>query len=103
LIKWNPQWNETIGRSSTWFTTTFTIAQDVDMYIDNPLFLNVTGLSRGHAYVNGMDIGLYWTIPGLCDYAPPSWGCQQGLDQNACNKPTQILCKLIFIYLSPSF
>jgi len=88
-VPWSEGWNATIGRSATWYNTTFTLA-NISQFIDNPLLLNVTGLTRGHAYVNGNDIGLYWTLPGLGDYSLPSWACQDAIYDTA-GEPTQIL------------
>jgi hypothetical protein len=51
----------------------------------NPVLFDAQGLNRGHAFINGNDIGLYWLIPGIC-LAEPRW-CQQV--QINCNQPTQ--------------
>jgi hypothetical protein len=54
------------------------------------LVLDVGGLGRGHAYVNGFDIGRYWTILGT-----PCSECKCGGDmccnRALCDKPSQQL------------
>ena len=43
-------------------------------------------MNRGHAFINGNDIGLYWLIQGVCTKDPPCC-CQQA--QINCLQPTQ--------------
>lgn len=44
----------------TWFQTTFDLdhlaREDINA---NPVLLDADGLSRGHAYINGNDLGVY--------------------------------------------
>jgi hypothetical protein len=66
-VNWDPTWTKSINKPVTWFQTTF----DLDHLIRedtnaNPVLLDADGLSRGHAYVNGNDLGLYWSIQGIC-------------------------------------
>lgn len=48
-------------------------------------------MTRGHAYVNGYDIGRYWLVKGRCDTLPPIGGGCTEYDLDSCNKPTQWL------------
>jgi hypothetical protein len=46
----------------TWRKTTFSIPATV---LNNPMItvmLDVSGLSRGHFFINGIDLGKYWTV-----------------------------------------
>jgi hypothetical protein len=52
----------------------------------NPVLLDATGLNRGHAFINGNDLGLYWLIQGVCQDKTPCC-CQQA--QISCLEPTQ--------------
>jgi hypothetical protein len=85
-VNWDPTWTKSINKPVTWFQTTF----DLDHLIRedtnaNPVLLDTDGLSRGHAYVNGNDLGLYWLIQGICYTKSPL--CQQV--QINCLKPMQ--------------
>jgi hypothetical protein len=56
LVQW------TAGASTsplTWLQTTFTSPV---LSVNESLLVNVTGLGRGHLFVNGFDLGRYWTI-----------------------------------------
>lgn len=85
-VPWDPQWTKGINKPTTWFQTRF----DLDSLIKNdtnanPILLDAQGLNRGHAFVNGNDLGLYWLIEGLCQ--TKSLACQQA--QINCLKPSQ--------------
>jgi hypothetical protein len=85
-VNWDPAWTKSINKPVTWFQTMF----DLDHLIRedtnaNPVLLDADGLSRGHAYVNGNDLGLYWLIQGICYTKSPL--CQQ--IQINCLKPMQ--------------
>jgi len=56
-----------------------------------PLLIDLSSMTRGHAYVNGHDIGRYWLIKGRCDTLPPIGGGCTDYDPASCNKPTQWL------------
>lgn len=85
-VSWDPSWTKNINRAVTWFQTT----SDLDHLAHedtnaNPILLDANGLSRGRGYVNGNDLGLYWTIQGVC--YPKSSLCQQV--QVSCLQPMQ--------------
>jgi beta-galactosidase len=85
-VKWNPVWTTGINKPTTWFQTRF----DLDHLIRedttaNPILLDIEGLNRGHAFINGNDLGLYWLIQGICFNKGPL--CQQV--QTNCLKPMQ--------------
>ena len=86
-VDWNSDWTKGIGQAITWFQTRF----DLDHLIKedtnaNPILLDAQGLNRGHAFINGNDLGLYWLIQGICREGSLG-GCQQ--TQVNCLEPTQ--------------
>ncbi len=60
----------------TWFQTHFNLdhlaREDLNA---NPILLDALGLNRGHAFINGNDLGLYWLIEGSCQ--PSQINCGQ--------------------------
>ena len=86
-VNWDSQWTKGINQSITWFQTRFDLdhlaKQDT---IVNPVLLDAQGLNRGHAFVNGHDIGLYWLIVGVCHPTVPCCCHQEEIN---CNEPTQ--------------
>ncbi len=85
-VNWDTQWTKGINRPITWFQARF----DLDNLIKedtnaNPILLDAQGLNRGHAFINGNDIGLYWLIQGICETKPCC--CQHALIN--CLQPTQ--------------
>ena len=86
-VDWNTQWTKGINKPITWFQARF----DLDHLVRedtnaNPVLLDAQGLNRGHAFVNGNDLGLYWLIQGVCSDSTPCC-CQQA--QINCLEPTQ--------------
>ena len=86
-VEWNPQWTTAINTSVTWFQSRFDLdrlaRQDLNA---NPVLVNASGLNRGHLFVNGNDLGLYWLIPVHCQVAGFSHHLQGG---TTCNQPSQ--------------
>ena len=86
-VNWDSDWSKGINKSITWFQTHFNLdhlaKEDTNA---NPILFDGQGLNRGHAFVNGNDIGLYWLIQGVCIAQTPCC-CQQ--EQINCNEPTQ--------------
>ena len=86
-VNWDTQWTKGINKPITWFQARFDLdnvtAQDLNA---NPILLDAQGLNRGHAFINGNDIGLYWLIEGVCRDNVPCC-CQQA--QINCLEPTQ--------------
>jgi Glycosyl hydrolases family 35 len=66
--------------------------------------INLSGLNKGVAYVNGFNIGRYWLAPGVCegDCAPPRHGPHCFLYWHNCGKPTQKLYHIPFEVLKAS-
>ena len=58
-VTWDSDISRYIQIPLTWFKTTFTVAPYSTEY---SLLLKLTGFSRGHYYVNGVDLGRYWLI-----------------------------------------
>ena len=86
-VNWNDQWTKAISKPITWFQARFDldhlIREDLNA---NPILLDARGLQRGHAFINGNDLGLYWLIQIICQDKTPCC-CQQA--QINCLKPTQ--------------
>jgi hypothetical protein len=85
-VDWNNDWTKGINKPITWFQARF----DLDHLVRedtnaNPVLLDAQGLNRGHAFINGNDIGLYWLIQAVC-LEKPGW-CSQA--QINCLEPTQ--------------
>ncbi|CAF3494799.1 unnamed protein product [Adineta steineri] len=86
-VEWNPQWTKGINKQITWFQARFNLDHLVREDLNaNPVLLDARGLNRGHAFINGNDLGLYWLIQGICQDKAPCC-CQQA--QINCLEPTQ--------------
>jgi outer membrane lipoprotein-sorting protein len=86
-VDWNTEWTKGINKPITWFQARFDLDHLVREDLNaNPVLLDAQGLKRGHAFINGNDLGLYWLIQGICRDAPPCC-CQRA--QINCMKPTQ--------------
>ena len=59
MITWDSDISQYIQIPLTWFKATFTVAPYTAEY---SLLLKLTGFSRGHYYINGVDLGCYWLI-----------------------------------------
>ena len=84
----------------TWFKSSFptpanATAGGVGVHLD------MTGFSRGHAWVNGRNIGRIWSVKGSCS-PPGEWNtfCEDFLD-DACDKPTQSMYHVPIDWLHP--
>ncbi len=86
-MQWDSQWTKGINQPITWFQARFDlnylVKEDTNA---NPVLLDAQGLTRGHAFINGNDLGLYWLIQGICGDTPPCY-CQQS--QVNCLEPSQ--------------
>ncbi|CAF1207104.1 unnamed protein product [Rotaria sordida] len=86
-VEWNTQWTKDINKPITWFQTRFNLNHIVREDLNaNPILLDARGLNRGHAFINGNDLGLYWLLEGVCRDSTPCC-CQQA--QINCLEPTQ--------------
>jgi hypothetical protein len=85
-VSWDTQWTKGINQPITWFQARFDLDNLIKEDINaNPILLDAQGLNRGHAFINGNDIGLYWLIQGIC--TAKLCCCQHG--QINCLQPTQ--------------
>jgi beta-galactosidase len=90
LVTWNKDWKAATGKPLVWYEAAFDLHEHiVRNAVTHPVLVNITGLQRGHIYVNGFDIGMYWNLAGQCTGSVPC--CS--LDQTKCGQPTQLLCK----------
>ena len=70
-VSWSDDWKSAVAMPLTWFYATFPEVQ-----LPSGLFsvlLDMRGMGRGHAYVNGHDIGRYWLIEGGNSGYPTQW------------------------------
>ncbi|CAF3955135.1 unnamed protein product, partial [Rotaria sp. Silwood1] len=86
-VTWDTQWIKGINKPISWFQARFDldhrIREDANA---NPILLDAQGLNRGHAFINGNDLRLYWLIQSICQNNSPC-ACQHA--QTNCLKPTQ--------------
>ncbi len=59
LVSWQERWQEATGRSLSWWRFTFPRPQT-----NAPLAVDLTGMSKGMAWLNGRCIGRYWLVAG---------------------------------------
>ena len=86
-VDWDTQWTKGINQPVTWFQAHFEMDHLIRVDTNaNPVLLDAQGLNRGHAFINGNDLGLYWLIQGICENNQPCC-CQHA--QTNCLKPTQ--------------
>jgi beta-galactosidase len=86
-VDWNSQWTKGINKPITWFQARFNLDHLIkDDLNANPVLLDAQGLNRGHAFINGNDIGMYWLLEGVCHRDAPCC-CQQS--EVNCLEPTQ--------------
>ena len=71
-VPWSDDWKAASGRSLTWYRATFPQLSlpSTGLYA---VLLDLTGMGRGHAFVNGHDIGHYWLIEGGSSGHPTQW------------------------------
>ena len=60
-VTWSNDWKDYVNKSVVWFQTTF-LSTSVNVTAGNSLLLDLTGMGRGHIYLNGMDLGRYWLV-----------------------------------------
>ena len=84
-VPWSREWGEATGRPLTWYTAVFP-AVEAPAQGAYSVLVDMTGMGRGHAFVNGWDIGRYWAIEGggtgyptqRLYQVPPDWLTQDG-------------------------
>ena len=71
-VPWSSDWKAASGRSLTWYRAVFPKVSlpTSGLYA---VLLDLTGMGRGHAFVNGHDIGHYWLIEGGTSGYPTQW------------------------------
>ncbi|KAJ1407397.1 Glycoside hydrolase, family 35 [Sesbania bispinosa] len=87
-VQWNTN-NVPTGRPMTWYKSTFKTPEGTDS-----LVLDLEGLGKGHAWVNGQSIGRYWPImvadengcSDTCDYRG-NYGPERCV--SGCGEPSQ--------------
>ncbi|KAI3718837.1 hypothetical protein L6452_19722 [Arctium lappa] len=90
-----------INQSLIWYKSTFLAPEG-----KGPLSLNLASMGKGQAWVNGQNIGRYWSA-----YLSPSTGCTSNCDyrgtydaqkcQKKCGQPAQILYHIPRTWVHP--
>jgi len=62
-VPWSTTWQSATGVPLTWYYTTFPVVPLPTQGLYSVL-IDMSGMGRGHAYINGHDIGRYWLING---------------------------------------
>ncbi|XP_075486733.1 beta-galactosidase 6-like [Primulina tabacum] len=99
---WTHQGSDTpINQSLIWYKTTFFAPEG-----KGPVSLNLAGMGKGRAWVNGLDIGRYWS-----SFLSPSTGCSENCDYRGtydaskclkkCGQPAQTLYHVPRSWLQP--
>ena len=75
-VLWTDEWKALVGQPLVWWTAEVPkfAAPAEGAYA---VLLDVTGMGRGHAYINGHDLGRYWTIKGQGSNYPTQWYTSQ--------------------------
>ena len=90
-VKWEAKEART-EQPKTWFESFFpTPANATGSSASVGVHLNLTGFGRGFAWVNGRNIGRFWSVAGSCD-PPGAWNtfCED-FDDDFCDQPSQAL------------
>ena len=83
-VAWTPAGPSTVNQSMTWLQAEFSTPPGA-----SALVLDAGGLGRGHAYVNGFDIGRYYLITGTPCSQCKCGGRDSCCDKSRCGKPSQ--------------
>ncbi|WVZ01924.1 hypothetical protein V8G54_022730 [Vigna mungo] len=99
--QWNSQSTLPTNQTLIWYKTNFVAPSGSD-----PVAINMTGMGKGEAWVNGQSIGRYWPT-----YASPSDGCTDSCNYRGayqaskclknCGKPSQTLYHVPRSWLQP--
>jgi hypothetical protein len=73
----SPEWlpmSDATGKHENWFRAVFKLSHEERMHINRELFLDVQGMKKGVIWVNGINMGRYWTMHGhTLYYLPKAW------------------------------
>ena len=71
-VHWSDEWKSATGVPLTWYSADF---PEVQLPVDGlyAVLLDMRGMNRGHAFVNGHDIGRYWLLEGGRSGYPTQW------------------------------
>lgn len=62
-VPWDPKWTSYLNLPTTWFTANF-VTPTLPSFGLFSVLIDITGLGRGHLYINGHDVAHYWSILG---------------------------------------
>ena len=67
-VPWSTEWQAATGKPITWYSAQFPAVElpstGSGAGITFSVLIDMSGFTRGHAFVNGHDIGRYWLIDG---------------------------------------
>ena len=111
-VKWEPLSSPKLspGNGLLWLQGTFDVPTKLVPLLgggqpnQTAIVVNLGGLNKGMAYVNGFNIGRYWLAKGECpgNCAPPRHGRHCFLHYEGCGNPTQHLYHIPFELLKPT-
>ena len=85
-VPWSTEWQAVTGQPLTWYYAQFPAVDTPSSGVFSVL-IDMTGFMRGHAFINGHDIGRYWLIEGsdgkptqLLYHIPPDWLVEGGMN-----------------------
>ena len=90
-FQWEKDPKEAVGRPLTWWRTTFEKPAG-----DDPLVLDLSGMTKGMAWLNGKCIGRYWLVPA---HEQKTWPNDTPVELHGLLKPTQRFYNLPFEWL----
>jgi len=63
IVPWSDDWQSYVNQPLIWYRTTFPaiLLPSQGLY---SVLIDMTGMGRGHMYINGHDLGRYWLIEG---------------------------------------
>jgi beta-galactosidase len=82
LVSWQTDWQAAVGRPLSWWRFAFSRPET-----EAPLAIDLTGMNKGLAWLNGRCIGRYWLIAGTQE-GLPEWQ-QQALRVENVGAPSQ--------------
>ncbi|KAL0484279.1 BGAL7 [Acrasis kona] len=89
VVPWDDDVEKYKNTPLVWYVAEFDVPNKVSqLAVNNPVSVKIDqgSLHRGHVFVNGFDLGMYYTTPGKCEGSVP---CSEFV-KDMCGKPTQI-------------
>jgi len=91
-VPWDHDVPKYVNQPLVWYKAIYDVPKEVcENAVINPLSVKIEAntLFRGHIFVNGFDLGMYLTLPGVCEGDVPCTDVPYVKEE--CGKPTQVL------------